>query len=99
MSSKVDDRFQKQIIQYFRMFDKDNDGQITLDEFLQTQSESAFLEKQNWSMEAAVKCFEAIDLNGNGVIDYSEFVCLISQNILSEFLITGSIFPVYKSIF
>ena len=33
-------------------------------------------------MEAARKCFEAIDQNGNGVIDYSEFVCLISQNIM-----------------
>mmetsp|Transcript_38619 Transcript_38619/g.38162 ORF Transcript_38619/g.38162 Transcript_38619/m.38162 type:complete len:89 (+) Transcript_38619:1420-1686(+) len=61
----------------FQMLDKDNDGVLSRQELLNGLSK--VFGKQAFLHEEIDQLLENIDLNGNGVIDYSEFVTATSD--------------------
>lgn len=69
-------------MQHFKAFDHDNDGLISMEEFIVTLKSNRILDSLNICDDMAKSIFDSLDLNGNGCIDYSEFVALISQKVL-----------------
>ena len=57
----------------FRVFSKDEDGCITADEM-------KFVLSQVCSMEEAEQMMNVVDRNGDGVISFSEFRCMMGAN-------------------
>ena len=57
----------------FRVFSKDEDGCITADEM-------NFVLSQVCSMEEAEQMMNVVDRNGDGVISFSEFRCMMGAN-------------------
>ena len=55
------------------MFSKDEDGCITADEM-------KFVLSQVCSMEEAEQMMNVVDRNGDGVISFSEFRCMMGAN-------------------
>ena len=55
------------------MFSKDEDGCITADEM-------KFVLSQVCSMEEAEEMLNVVDRNGDGVISFSEFRCMMGAN-------------------
>ena len=55
------------------MFSKDEDGCITADEM-------KFVLSQVCSMEEAEEMMNVVDRNGDGVISFSEFRCMMGAN-------------------
>ena len=55
------------------MFSKDEDGCITADEM-------KFVLSQVCSMEEAEEMMRVVDRNGDGVISFSEFRCMMGAN-------------------
>ena len=56
------------INQYFKLFDKDYDGQISLEEFQDV------LVNMNMEKNEITEIFNSLDINKNGFINYTEFV-------------------------
>ena len=61
----------ERLLEAFCMFDKDNSGQITKDELLQALKAEKSQEKE------VEKYIQAVDKNGDGKIDYKEFLDLM----------------------
>ena len=61
----------ERLLEAFCMFDKDNSGQITKDELLQALKAEKSQEKE------IEKYIQAVDKNGDGKIDYKEFLDLM----------------------
>ena len=57
----------------FRVFSKDEDGCITADEM-------KFVLSQVCSMEEAEQMMNDVDRNGDGLISFSEFRCMMGAN-------------------
>jgi len=57
----------------FKKFDKDGDGSITVDEVLDALKDIGVQE------EAAAEIVREADLNNDGVIDYDEFVQMMTE--------------------
>ena len=63
------------INQYFKLFDKDNDGQISLEEFQDV------LINMNFEKNEINDLFNSLDINKNGFINYTEFVaCFLEKD-------------------
>jgi Ca2+-binding EF-hand superfamily protein len=58
----------QQAIQYFQRYDKDSSGSINVTEFKQLCTDL------QWSTENIGKSLAALDKNGDGVIDFNEFL-------------------------
>jgi len=68
---------EEKIYQAFKMFDKDGNGRITPDEIksvLGNDDNYKNAEPGYWE-----KLIQDADLNGDGVIDYNEFITLMSK--------------------
>ena len=65
------------LLTIFKQFDADNDGTLTLDEIREGFKE--FLGEQMLFEGELNKIVEPIDLNRNGLIEYSEFVAAASN--------------------
>ena len=76
IASKLEENEILDLNTLFRAFDKDNDGQINLKEFEQGLME---LKAPNMNKEEIKKCFTEIDADGNGKIDYTEFIAATLQ--------------------
>jgi Ca2+-binding EF-hand superfamily protein len=57
----------------FSMFDKDGEGSISLQEMVDTFTQTG----KNWDMEDVKTFFELIDLDKSGEVDYEEFMSFI----------------------
>ena len=64
----------ERLFETFCMFDKDNSGQITKDEILKALNADKNQEKE------IEKYINAVDKNGDGKVDYKEFLQLMGQN-------------------
>ena len=64
----------ERLFETFCMFDKDNSGQITKDEILKALNADRNQEKE------IEKYINAVDKNGDGKVDYKEFLQLMGQN-------------------
>ena len=64
----------ERLFETFCMFDKDNSGQITKDEILKALNAEKNQEKE------IEKYINAVDKNGDGKVDYKEFLQLMGQN-------------------
>jgi len=68
---------EEKIFQAFKMFDKDGNGKITAAEIKSVLgSDEAYKDVAPGYFE---KLVEECDLNGDGVIDYPEFITLLTQ--------------------
>jgi calcium-dependent protein kinase len=65
------------LLTIFKQFDQDHDGILTLDEIREGFKE--FLGEQMLFEGELTKIMEQIDLNRNGLIEYSEFVAAASN--------------------
>ena len=63
----------KTIYSYFRMHDKDKNGKLNLNEFVNLVR---FMEKKHYKDDPFVILFDQCDVDGNGVLDLMEF-CLV----------------------
>ena len=68
ISSKLDDKHLMEINKIFKLFDKDNDGQISLEEFHNT------LNNYNIKSDEINLLFNSLDMDKNGSINYTEFI-------------------------
>ena len=68
ISSKLDDNHLMEINKIFKLFDKDNDGQISLEEFHNT------LTNYNLNTDEINLLFNSLDMDKNGSINYTEFI-------------------------
>ena len=68
ISSKLDDKHLMEINKIFKLFDKDNDGQISLEEFHNT------LTNYNLNTDEINLLFNSLDMDKNGSINYTEFI-------------------------
>ena len=60
----------------FKLFDKDGDGVITVDEVYTVFKSLGF---KKYTKQDVQKMVEAIDVDGNGTIDLDEFIILLRQ--------------------
>jgi len=68
---------EEKIFQAFKMFDKDGNGKITAEEIKSVLgADDAYKDVEPGYFEKLVK---ECDLNGDGVIDYQEFITLLTQ--------------------
>jgi len=68
ISSKLDDKHLMGINKIFKLFDKDNDGQISLEEF------HSVLTSFNLKSNEINLLFNSLDMDKNGSINYTEFI-------------------------
>jgi calcium-dependent protein kinase len=68
ISSKLDDNHLMEINKIFKLFDKDNDGQISLEEFHNA------LTNYNLNTDEINLLFNSLDMDKNGSINYTEFI-------------------------
>ena len=68
ISSKLDDKHLMEINKIFKLFDKDNDGQISLEEF------HSVLTNFNLKSNEINLLFNSLDMDKNGSINYTEFI-------------------------
>jgi calcium-dependent protein kinase len=68
ISSKLDDKHLMEINKIFKLFDKDNDGQISLEEF------HSALTNFNLKSDEINLLFNSLDMDKNGSINYTEFI-------------------------
>jgi calcium-dependent protein kinase len=68
ISSKLDDKNLMDINKIFKLFDKDNDGQISLEEFQNALTNS------NLKSDEINLLFNSLDMDKNGSINYTEFI-------------------------
>ena len=61
------------INQYFKFFDKDNDGQICFEEF-----QNALI-NMNFETNSIKDLFNSLDVSKNGIINYTEFIAAFMQ--------------------
>ena len=61
------------INQYFKFFDRDNDGQICFEEFQNV------LINMNIETNSIKEIFNSLDVSGNGIINYTEFIAAFIQ--------------------
>lgn len=61
------------INQYFKFFDKDNDGQICFEEFQNV------LINMNFETNSIKDLFNSLDVSKNGIINYTEFIAAFMQ--------------------
>ena len=61
----------ERLLEAFSVFDKDNSGQITKEELLEALKAEKSQEKE------VEKYIQAVDKNGDGKIDYKEFLDLM----------------------
>ena len=71
--SKLDPEDENYFKETFRVFSKDDDGCIPADEM-------KFVLSQVCSMEEAEEMLNVVDRNGDGVISFSEFRCMMGAN-------------------
>lgn len=64
---------EEKLYEAFRMFDKDNSGKISKDEI------KAVLNIAQDNVESVDSMMKAIDLNGDGEIDYNEFISMMTN--------------------
>jgi calcium-dependent protein kinase len=64
---------QETLRETFKMFDKNGDGKIELDEFIQSYSAVYKDIPRDKVAEEAERFFKAIDTDGNGSIDFTEW--------------------------
>ena len=58
----------------FKLFDKDGDGVITVDEIYQVFTDLGF---KDYAKKDVKKMVKAVDVDGNGTIDLDEFISLL----------------------
>ena len=71
--SKLDPEDENYFKETFRVFSKDDEGCIPADEM-------KFVLSQVCSMEEAEEMLNVVDRNGDGVISFSEFRCMMGAN-------------------
>ncbi len=59
----------------FMMFDKDNSGKIDASEVQELLGGDQFKDKVN--MDDVQKCIQEVDVNGDGEIDFEEFLAMM----------------------
>ena len=65
----------------FKLFDKDGDGVITVDEIYQVFKDLGF---NKYSKKDVKNMVKAVDIDGNGTIDLDEFIVLIKKQDKSD---------------
>ncbi len=70
MNKKPEQKQLNEIRKNFDFFDKDNNGQINIDEFIELLK----VIEPTSTKEQAIKGFGLIDTNGNEAIDFDEFI-------------------------
>mmetsp|Transcript_21025 Transcript_21025/g.33594 ORF Transcript_21025/g.33594 Transcript_21025/m.33594 type:complete len:188 (-) Transcript_21025:198-761(-) len=60
----------------FKLFDKDGDGVITVDEIYEVFTSLGF---SKYSKQDVKQMVDAIDIDGNGTVDLDEFIVLLRQ--------------------
>ena len=71
IASRIGDKEINDLKESFKAFDKDNDGQISLEEFKKGLKQLPNVDLRD---EKIVKYFNSIDTNKSGKIDYTEFI-------------------------
>jgi len=69
----IQDDYEQALSKVFQEIDKNRDGTISKNEF-RNGTYQFFGEKTYMMDEEVDRIFDLVDLNGNGVIDYSEFI-------------------------
>jgi calmodulin len=75
LSNNTEDETEKQLMDAFRVFDKDNNGSISRDEFRNVMNSLGEVFTED---DLEMMIIEA-DTNGDGQIDYAEFVQMITN--------------------
>lgn len=70
------EREKEELFAQFEQFDKNKDGRITLEELLAEFRAQG----QNFSEEEGLDMIELVDEDGDGMIDFGEFVTLMKQH-------------------
>jgi Ca2+-binding EF-hand superfamily protein len=80
----LQEKYEQDLNRIFQEIDKDKSGTLSREEF--KQASNFFGANTNLLDEEVDKIFDLVDTNGNGQIDYSEFVaCATSiSNLMSE---------------
>ena len=71
IASRIGDKEISELKEVFKAFDKNNDGQIDLEEFKKGLKE---IKSQNFSEQEISEFFSSIDTDKNNKIDYTEFL-------------------------
>jgi calcium-dependent protein kinase len=64
---------EERLYEAFKVFDKDNSGKISAEEI------KMIINDENLSMEKAKDLIKTFDTNGDGEIDYNEFITMMSK--------------------
>ncbi|MCQ2821390.1 MAG: protein kinase, partial [archaeon] len=78
MSKKLYDETNLEAINTFKMIDVDNSGDIDFDEFFERCGNLFEGNKAGKRKKSARKLMMALDLNGNGKLDYAEFLTVMT---------------------
>lgn len=64
---------EERLYEAFKVFDKDNSGKISAEEI------KSIIQDENMSLDKAKELIKTFDTNGDGEIDYNEFITMMSK--------------------